>query len=423
MKTKTKTKSDKLLSARELLADESNKYVSPTLTIPDDAPIFKLENQKPRLIDIIPHIVGKRNKKPVGDIAICRTYFSHRDVGPNKAVVLCPGTFGKPCPICEEFNSLSFSDKKDIGKGLRQKVRNLWNVIDIHDRKAGIQIWDIAQFNFMDSLNLAIEAITKINDEDPRLCFADPTEGYSLQLSVSEHAGAGFKFLKSDRVDFVERKIQYKQSIKDKAYCLDDVLKAPMSYKDLKNLFHQNVSDGEGDEQDSDSFHSHERNGKSMKRKPVTAKSKGIKVGSTVEHPVLDECAVTEISKDGLTLTLEDAEGDESVVAAVEVELVDKKAKGKGKAKPAKKAPAKKGKKVVDDEEDEDEDEDSEEEDEDEEESDDEEEEEEESEEEEEDEDEDEEEEDEDEEEEEDEAPKKKTKPKAKPKAKARGKK
>ncbi len=77
------------------------------LNIPKSVHMYKYKEGKAEF-DILPYIVTSTNHPDhKGDIAIKDSlwyklpYKIHRNVGVNNDVVICPTTFGLPCPICE----------------------------------------------------------------------------------------------------------------------------------------------------------------------------------------------------------------------------------------------------------------------------------------------------------------------------------
>jgi hypothetical protein len=348
MKTlQKKTQGQKLLSAREILEEDSQRFVSNTLDLPPTATLFKVEtDRKPIMVDIIPYIVGNNNpKKKKGEVSFVRSYYIHRNIGPNNEMVICPKhTYGHNCPICEEIDRLGWDD--EVAKTLRPSWRQLWNIIDTMHRKEGIQVWDIAQWNFGKALSTADKSLS---DGDPRLYFADPGQGYTLKVTFVEEAVPGRKYFKAERVDFEKRKRQYNELIKKKAWCLDEILKPAMSYKELKELFLQTSSDGEEKDKYESDGSNHKRD-EAMKRKPVTAKTKGIKKGSNVEHEDFGKCIVEKVSRDGYTLSLQDEDGDEHLGIGVAEVVLLKEKKGPKKMKVTKRG--RKTKQVEEDEED-----------------------------------------------------------------------
>src|SRR3954467_3986114 len=66
-------------------------------------------------IDVVAYeVVGKTQKKykamnvaSDGEIYYERSYYSHRGIGPNEEMVVCPAmTFGEKCPVCEHRNEI-----------------------------------------------------------------------------------------------------------------------------------------------------------------------------------------------------------------------------------------------------------------------------------------------------------------------------
>jgi len=66
------------------------------LALPEDIGFFALKSTKTARVDIIPYDVGKGN--PRADKGVLyweRTFYIHRNVGPNNAWVICPARNGK----------------------------------------------------------------------------------------------------------------------------------------------------------------------------------------------------------------------------------------------------------------------------------------------------------------------------------------
>src|SRR5690606_23828593 len=128
--------------------------------LPKGGKLFSLKKGRNRL-DIIPFLAGPGNPDAdEGEVAWRRNYFVHRAVGPTKDSEVCLArTFKKPCPICDDVARMDRdprSNPKEI-KELLPKKRQLFNVIDLDDPDAGIQIWDISFHLFGKLLKERIE--------------------------------------------------------------------------------------------------------------------------------------------------------------------------------------------------------------------------------------------------------------------------
>ncbi len=350
---------DDIMTAREFASKEKSGFESTTLNMPEGASRFKLDSTKTRYIDIIPFVVGRGNDKAdKGQTHYERTYYVHKGLGADgkQREVCLAKTFKKPCPICEmnEKNKASGLYDDDTWKKYLPKVEQLYNVIDAEAADKGIQIWPINQFYFGKQLVVACEAL---DDDDDEQKFASPMNGFTLKLTVEENKFMGNTSYKVARVDFKKRKKQYKSSIKEEAYCLDDLIKK-RSYKELKKVFQQTLSGGTDEDDSDDDSDSNKKGSKMAKAKKAAAK---FSVGDSVEWDEVDgECVIISIAKNGKTATIEDEEGEEhEKVAVSELTAVKKTAKKKAAkkkpAKPAKKKASKKSKDEDEDEEDDDE--------------------------------------------------------------------
>lgn len=349
-----KKRSEERMDFSEQMA-RGEEFQSTTIALPSGVSRFKLDGTKSKRIDIIPYIVGEGNPDAdPGQKYISRTFYQHRGIGPdNRAYICLWETYKKRCPICEERNRLRNEDPDDeMAKKLKPSKRQLWNVIDVDNPDAGIQIWDVSHFYFGEQLFVAVQS----SDEDEgHKYFADPETGFTLKLTVEQGSSGGKNDLKISRVDFRPRKKQYGKSIIKEAVCLDELLK-PLSYKELKKVFLQSSDEEEDDDSGSSSS---SKKGKKMKRKQ-NAKKMGIEKGSTVVHPELGECIVTAVAKDGFSVTLKDEDDDVHKgvdVAILEVEGAeeDEAPKKRGRGRPKGSTSKKKAKDEDEDEDDEEE--------------------------------------------------------------------
>jgi len=105
----------------------------------------------------------------------------HYSVGPDESIVMCPQRMaGKRCFICEQVKEL----KKAKGKGakkakaiiekVRAKGRILYNIVDLNDKKAGIQV-------FISGPKIFKELLSMVIDEDIG-DISDPKEGFDIKI-------------------------------------------------------------------------------------------------------------------------------------------------------------------------------------------------------------------------------------------------
>ena len=351
---------DVVMTAKEFSEKAGRFFENSTLNLPDGVKRFKLDSNKTRYIDLIPYKVGEGNKlADPGTTHYVREYFVHKGLGADgKNRELCQQNFGKACWICNHLNQLKSSGEidEDQFKKCMPKMEQLFNVIDVEDRAAGIQVWSVPEFYFGRALKTACQAL---DDDEPEQHFASYKKGFTLKLTVEEQKqgkiSMGFKVT---RVDFKKRKKQPGKSILKEAHCLDDLLKRKTT-KELKKTFMQ-FSD-EGDDDDSRSNSSKKKDKKMAKAKVTFAK------GDEVEWDEVEgTCVVVSVSKDGKYATIKDEEDEKhSKVPVKELTKVesdddddeDEKPSKKSKSKKTAKKSSKKSKKDDDDDDDDDDDE------------------------------------------------------------------
>src|SRR5262245_1647150 len=79
-----------------------------SIKIPDGMKLFSIKKEGVYRLDILPYIAGEGNKyAEPGVLHYERTFFVHRDVGPDKEIVVCPAsTWKKRCPVCDFSNRM-----------------------------------------------------------------------------------------------------------------------------------------------------------------------------------------------------------------------------------------------------------------------------------------------------------------------------
>lgn len=235
---------------------EKSKGGGTTLRLPDgfgDVKFFKISKPKV-MLDVIPYVVSDKRHPDaeagaeVGTLWPSRRYYVHRGVGAEENSYICPlKTFGKPCPICEYASARARQggDREEL-KALRPKARDLYNVIDLDDPDRKIQLFDMSGFLFGDTLTKEL-----IDASDDEQCFAELKGGYSLKLRFEKKSFNRNEFWAVDRIDFVERKKDYKESIIEETVPLDDILVEP-DYKTLEKIFLMTEGGGDEDEEEEE---------------------------------------------------------------------------------------------------------------------------------------------------------------------------
>lgn len=204
-------------------------------------------------LDVIPYVVSaSRHPDGVkeGDIWCRRPFLIHFGVGVDNKRQICPRTVGSPCPICEyyERERRRPGADEDALKEIRAKARELYNVIDLNDKEAGIQVFEMSYHLFGKQLEHEINEA----DDDDVAGFAELKDGKTIKVRFSEASMGVNKFLEATRIDFLDRS-DYKKSILDEVVNLDEVFNI-LSYEDLEAMFledegaHMEIADEDDDE-------------------------------------------------------------------------------------------------------------------------------------------------------------------------------
>jgi hypothetical protein len=229
------------------------------LRLPKGVNIFKEEPKTRVELDIIPYVVTCDNHPDrdeeysiaiKGELWYKRPYWLHRGVGPDNQSVVCPSSVGKPCPICEYRAQLLKDGAKwddDTVKALKPSMRNLYVVIPKNNKNYSEEphIWDISQFLFQEKLN------EEIQENEEYETFPDLEEGYTLRIRFAEGTFGTNKFAEVSRIDFIERKKPYDESILEKIPSLDDMLEI-LPYPTIESMFFGNMSPDEDEEYDDE---------------------------------------------------------------------------------------------------------------------------------------------------------------------------
>ncbi len=222
---------------------ENKNRASSHLKLPHGIPLFKEEGGMRVSLDFLPYKVtdpkhpdrkDETERAVVGSLWYRRPYRLHRNIGVNNEGVVCPGSIGKKCPICEVRKRLVSRDaeKEDID-AVKSSLRMIYCVIPKghKDYEEILHIWDMSSFLFQDMLDDEMG-----EDPDGRGIFPDPEEGLTLRIRFSEEKMGKNKFGKASRIDFVEREEKYTEKTLNKVPNLDDILLI-LSYDQIKEKF------------------------------------------------------------------------------------------------------------------------------------------------------------------------------------------
>jgi len=229
-------------SAKEVAEKRSSGSNYGYIKIPKDVKMFTPEADTVAVLDILPYEVTDQNhmdKIEVGTMWYKKPIKIHKNIGPNDDSYVCPTTFGKACPICEHGNELRKDEEvseKEIDK-TKSKFRNLYAVkVREYDGKKKFDKKAIHLFDFSDYLFQEVFE-TQLKKKAEFDTFFLPETGKSLEITFDEGSFGGFKFAKVTRVDFVDRKKQYDESILDEVPNLDEDVLVVLSYEELEAKF------------------------------------------------------------------------------------------------------------------------------------------------------------------------------------------
>lgn len=200
-----------------------------------------------KMIDIIPYIVTNPKhmdrqviKEDDVDIAAPGTLWYraafrvHRNIGISNETVVCPSSFGKPCPICEYRKKKASEgiDKEEL-RPYNSSKRSLYAVIPIDDKdyKEKVHVLDISDHCFQNKLNEELQFKDKFAN------FPDLENGYTLSVRFVEQKMGKNAFNEATRIDF-EKREAYDESLLEQVPSLDDLL-IVLSYEQLKALFYE----------------------------------------------------------------------------------------------------------------------------------------------------------------------------------------
>lgn len=180
------------------------------------------------LIDIIPYIAGDNNperKIKKGEISDHATYYVHKNVGANDAMLVCPAAnFGRPCPICEHSKELREEGVEDeVWKAVRPKRMTVYNIVvydDDKEEKKGVQIWVVAHWNMERHLNV----LAQKPRDGGKILFSHPDLGKSIAFKRTGSQKDNTQYLGHK---FDDRPEPIADEILDSAYCLEEIVHIP----------------------------------------------------------------------------------------------------------------------------------------------------------------------------------------------------
>jgi len=268
-----KTKKKSLLAdrAKEKASKMGGGFTDTVLNLPDNVKAFKLKDAKTILIDILPFKAGAGNKNASkGEYWYETTYWAHRGIGAESDSYVCPKKMrGLPCPIDEYRATLTAEDgDEQLIKDLAPKQRQLFNIRNLKDKEAGVQVWDISFHLFG---KLLAKRLDDSDEDDGYERFAEIEGGFTLKCGVEEKSFGSFKFYEVVSIDFKPRREDYDEDILDEVHCLDELLKIE-SYKTLQSKLLETDGGGTGKDEEEEEEEEEEekpkKKGKAKKPEP-----------------------------------------------------------------------------------------------------------------------------------------------------------
>ena len=189
----------------------------------------------------------------------------HKDVGVRNEKVVCPASFGKPCPICDYRAKLKKEDGDDDEiKALNTSERDMYAIKPKASKKLKDQIYlyDASDFKFQEVFR------SQLKRDERWETFPHPEEGCSLKVVYDEATFNGNKYAEPTRFDFVDRKKPLDDSLLDEVPNLEDCLNI-LSYDELKAKFFDAEVDDDEDEKPRKKGAKEEPAKKTRKPEPV----------------------------------------------------------------------------------------------------------------------------------------------------------
>ena len=238
-------------------------------------------------INIIPyeiktknHPLVKRGEFAIGDKDYVMDIFTHRNVGPTEATVLClKGTYGKPCPICELSAKFRSEGKEKEANELKSGRRVFYNIEDCKE-PGKLKIFETSHYLF--EKELIDEA--RDDEECGFVDFADPEEGKEIKFRASEVQKGQMKYKEFKSFSFEDRDEPISDELLDSAISFDEIMIVP-TYEDVeKILYGSDEENDDGDEEHVKTSKKHQEEEKSTSGKCPF----GHKYGVDIDH--FDDC-------------------------------------------------------------------------------------------------------------------------------------
>lgn len=210
--------------------------------LPAGVDLWEPSKEASYVLDFFPYVIKtethpdrKGNKMRRGDMWYKFPFKVHRNIGPSNEEVVCPTTFGNPCPICEERARLAknYNENEEEIKAINAKQHAAY-IIRNPDDADRYAVFAYSTFKFGEPLDKELK-----EGGDDVLGFYDTNEdGRTLTVRFSKESFKEGSFLKATRIDFKKRGVFDDQEVLDAVPCLDEIFTV-LEYEDLKKLFLQ----------------------------------------------------------------------------------------------------------------------------------------------------------------------------------------
>lgn len=247
-KRKVQKQQHNYASAKERVEKHDSGYSPTAVKLPEGTERLVFDKKGTYRFDVVPYVVGKGNPFADEGALWCeRTYYTHRNIGPdNKSYCCLAKTFKKRCPICEEIAHINRSGgDQEMAKALKPSERQLWNVRDLND-EGKIKVLDQSNFLFGSLIDAKVQAA---DDEDHYETYFHLEGGHTLKVTVDQETFQGRSFYKATNIEMKERKQDLDDDILKETVCLDDCL-VELAYDKLKAIFLQQTEDDEDSDDD-----------------------------------------------------------------------------------------------------------------------------------------------------------------------------
>lgn len=213
-------------------------------TLPEGVGVWEPEKAGKYALDFLPYEIKIDNHPDKQDAGVLWWKFPfqiHKSVGVNKEPVICPRTFGKPCPICQEKDRLSaeYEKNKDLIRAIKPQRWWAYKIRSLKDPEK-IDVFAISEGKFHDyqggGLNYEIET-----GDEKNLAFFDLVKGRGRTVTVrfAEETYEGRNFFKASRFDFAPREDTPAAEVDDviDGLCLDDIFGNVLPYEKIAAMF------------------------------------------------------------------------------------------------------------------------------------------------------------------------------------------